>query len=126
MAQSGNAALQGVWTINKIEIKKTIDNDPPTSKVFYPGDDMSFGFETPVKITFAADQVIFEYANWQDSGEYYLENNRIHIDFPDQSCVYTYTLAGESIRLGSVISYVINEDKQVRQAEEQYTLYGQK
>jgi hypothetical protein len=127
MAQSGNAALQGVWTINRVEIKKTIDNGLPTSKVFYHGDDMSFGFiQAPVKITFADDRVTFEYAGYQSVGTYSLQGNTLHIEFASHSTDYNCTFPQGGIRLGQTVNYVINDEDAVHQAKEEYTFNGQK
>jgi hypothetical protein len=127
MAQSGNAALQGAWTINKVEIKKTVDNSPPTSKVFNSGDDMSFGFiQTPVKIIFTADQVTFEYANYESVGTYSLQGSTLRVGFASHSTDYNCTFPQGSIRLSQTVNYVINDDEASHQAKEEYTFHGNK
>jgi hypothetical protein len=126
-AQSGNASLAGTWNIYKVELRQTVDNGAPTVKVFNSGDDASSTFvQLPAKITFTAGNVTFEYADRQEIGTYYSENNKLHIEFPDQPSEYTYTLSGGNLQLGSVVNYVINEGGQVFSVAEQYTFYGQK
>ncbi|MDR1259698.1 MAG: hypothetical protein LBK65_10575 [Tannerellaceae bacterium] len=127
LAQSENSALHGAWTISMVEIKKTIDNGLPTSKVFYPGDDMSFGFvHTPVKITFADDLVTFEYAGYQSAGTYSLQGNTLQVRFATHMADYNCILSEGTLQLSQIVNYAINDDEASHQAKDEYTFYGQK
>jgi hypothetical protein len=122
----GQNHLTGTWVIDSTVVKQTIDSVFVTTKV-YPASDTAKSFvQRPEKITFAANQVTFEYAKRTVSARYTINGDTLQVAFPTHIADYQYTLEQGKLQLNQTTKYRIVSNKKTQQVEEQYIFKGRK
>ena len=121
--------LEGVWTIDQIKIKKTI-NGVAAEKTYSTRERIESFASCPQKVTFkAGNKVVFEYSGQEPrEEEYTVEGNKIKIFTAAAMLEYEFTIMGtNTISLTHSVDYVYNHDNRpTDKIKEEYTFNGNK
>jgi hypothetical protein len=80
--------------------------------------------ERPGKITFAGNQISFEYAERTVSATYTTTGNTLRVEFPSHIAEYRYKVEQEKLQLNHTVKYIIASDDKEQQVEKEYIFKG--
>lgn len=121
-AYGQNNELEGTWRIDRVIIKKTV-NDVESVKTYYLSQDFKSFIKCPQKVAITSDEIIFEYKNGDmDYSPYLIKDDKIQRLFNSAIFDYEYNISGKNqIQLKNSTNYVNDGTENVK---EEYTLYG--
>ena len=119
--------IEGIWVINQVKVKKTI-NGVTTENTYSMKQHFDSFTACPQKITFAADnKIIFEFSDMvSNEGTYTIEGNIITRLAPEAPYEYKYSITNSNeIQLIYSVNYLYNhKDRTQDKITEECTFYG--
>jgi hypothetical protein len=117
-------ALIGTWVIDTTVVKQTIDSVSVIT-VYLVGDTATTYLKRPLKMSFTASQITFDYTEKTESRAYSINGNNIIVNLITHGATYQYNIdKSDRIQFVCNVGYWGHEGDTMFWIEEEYTFKG--